>query len=202
MLRPRPARLSDDLATLPGMGLDDAINQARRTADWHAEVQRQHRAQAARERAELQELRQEAVERLLALPSEALIRVEPAKWYKFSGDRFVDPSGCYYRAVSEHRCWVLRDIQSNDGKNNFVPTPVLLLDDSTLGQVQVGPELTRVTPLPADRSGRREFVSPHPLATDTKLSSLALDRRNNESTVDLFKRMLAEAIVRYERANQ
>lgn len=184
------------------MAFDDAIQAARRAADQQASAEEQRRQQRAAERARAAELRQEALERLRPLISEAVIRVEPSRWYK-GGDRFEDAARNFYRAASTQRCWVLVDVQNHLGEGVLRPAPVLLLDDATIGQFQPGQELERLTPLPPELRTRREFVSPHPL--DTNPDSYTSQLRpvpgsgSGNTFLDGLEHRLAEAVVRYER---
>lgn len=181
------------------MAFDDAIQDARRAADRQADEQERRRQQRAAERARATELRREAVTRLQPLISEALIRVEPSKWYKF-GDRFEDASRNFYRATSTQRCWVLADIQTTVGKSGvYRPKPVLLLEEATIGLFQLGPELERLSQLPPELRNRREFVSPHPLDTTPASYTSYLRSDTSTSFLDVLEQRLAETVVRYER---
>lgn len=185
------------------MAFDDAIQDARKAADHKANADEQLRQQRAAERARAAELRREAVARLQPLISEALIQVEPSKWYKFGGDRFEDTARNFYRATSTQRCWVLIDSQARVGKSDvYRPEPVLLLEDASIGQFQPGPELERLSPLLPELRNRREFVSPHPLEAIPENDMSLLRSGSTPSTatpLEVLERRLAETVVRYER---
>lgn len=146
-----------------------------------------------RERAETLALLESAVDRLIGLGTDTFTLVERAKWFHLDHP-FHDKSGVPYRVVSERRCWMLQDcsgLRTDNGRH--IPdspwrhSPILLLEDATIGRFWPEPPLLPLKP------GR--YVSTVALDPVPKSS---FRRNESEQYFDGLKRHLADAVVRYE----
>ncbi|WP_229843783.1 hypothetical protein [Streptomyces chryseus] len=170
-------------------GLDDEIRAARARADTWARSDQQKAERERSEADEVQQLLVEAVERLRPYGSEVLVQVKPAL---FRGEYAAN--GQRYRRITQQRCWKLvrmsgrRQDEDGNREDDWMESPVLLLEDGTAGRFWLDNDMT------PQREG--EYVSSH--APDPLMKQTFLDTANTALPA-LVKRYLGEAVVRYER---
>lgn len=176
------------------MSLDDEIGRARATADTREQADRQAADRAAHEAQQALALGRDAARRLLALgPSMRFVQVAPAKWHTIFCDYRDRATGTRYSIVSAQCCWVITESSGlRHGKGEWMTSPVLLLEDGSVGRFWPIPALT-----PASDT---TFVSSIPLdpITADSVGLLAFSSRSG-SYLSSLTRELADTVVRYER---
>lgn len=175
------------------MSLEEAIR-ARRIFKDEIEAERTAPQRLQAERCERERMAtNEALEYFRRLPSDLWVLTETDEMCQdipalSGGDRFTNEAGEVFRAVEEHRCWVLGD--DIDAPNDPKHPLWLLVDhdgEGLLGKFVTREQLTRVDPRKEPHKGR-EFV------TDSSLR-LGLDW---EMKAEYF----AAVIVDYERSER
>jgi hypothetical protein len=174
------------------MGLEDAVNQARREA---ARRKEQAQLQRQREQQEQEEAKGEclkAVELLNSYGREGFIRVEPAKWWHIL-PQYKASNGDLYRLVGGQRCWTLLELRDGLGDGTVRQRRILLLRDGSMGELQERTDVAAKTST-IDDPYDVEYVS----TSDLRAVDRWIFVRHGESYIDGLRHVLAEAIVDYE----
>lgn len=172
------------------MSLDDEIAAARERADSAAE--REQRAQMVKAEHETQKrkLIRAAIGKLLPFGNETFVLVQPMRRMKFLAS-YIDDNGGHYRRVESHRCWNITPANQTPS----LPT-VLLLENGDLGEF-IEPR-QRIYEVPAPR--HHEYLSlTWPMRYSDVYTFLS---EVGQANLDMLKRHLADAIVRYEKAKE
>ncbi|MFD9575385.1 hypothetical protein ACFWBI_36900 [Streptomyces sp. NPDC059982] len=168
------------------MGLDDAIDAARRRAEFMDTQQRQEADRHARERMEALELLAEAVRRLAPYRSGTYARMRRSTFGRYRG-----PGGHRYTEAERQRCWLLVSRESTHPQSGqWYASPILLLENATAVQVWLDFQSTEPD----------QYISSlDPMVVGLDGASLTLGGSNRTGWVDELKEHLARAVVRYER---
>ncbi|MFG3610377.1 hypothetical protein [Streptomyces sp. NPDC047928] len=168
------------------MGLDDAIDAARRRAEFMDIQQRQEADRQDRERKEAAELLAEAVRRLAPYGSGTYARMRRSAFGRYRG-----PGGHRYTEAQRQRCWLLVSRESTHPQTGqWYDSPILLLENATAVQVWLDFQSTEPD----------QYISSlEPMAVGRDGAFLTLGETNGKGWVDELKDRLARAVVRYER---
>jgi hypothetical protein len=175
------------------MSLDDELKKAREQADRREEQARRQWERERQERAAAQKELAKVSELLAPFGDEGLIRVEPAKlWHLFP--RYKGANGTDYRLVSAQPCWTVLELRDGIGDGRYKQRRILLMSDGSIGELDA--ERTDITPkgMPIFRT---EYLSTSDLKQVTEET---IGLRGGASYLDGLRKVLAEAIVKYERA--
>ncbi|MGC4870248.1 hypothetical protein ACLQ3B_32935 [Micromonospora sp. DT53] len=179
------------------MSLEDAINAAHRQAEANDALVRQRAEKEQRDRAEVAAMCKEAADRLSDIGYEEFVRVE----YRPLGLHrpYQDADGNRYRVVSRRACWVVVHVDGRRHKEADAPmlaSPVLLLDDGTLGRFWPVPDGLQAS---SQQSDCHEYVSSIDLDPVEDDSAMTMTLDQGISYVEAVKQRLVSAVVAYER---